>query len=230
MLNKILVPQGPTFRISLLQDLCVNMISETWVFNKEGTLAMKLVNVRAVDALFSDIASAFNKQHEDHAAMTEAAQKLKGVSGCAPTASLTACIGTLQQEHGASKVQVRMEGYSFSLIVKENKVPDKLKQVQQQVGELSRSTKRLLARKTRLQEMICSMLQSQTQLEEKIRTTNPVYLDQVRLEGNLRENLQKIRLAKELSEQYDEAARSVLREMAQLAGLTLEAAPEIGTE
>lgn len=123
-----------------------------------------------------------------------------------------------------------MEGYSFSLIVKEKKVPDKLKQVQQQVGELSRSTQCVLARKTLLQEMICLVLQSQTQLEERIKTVNLEYLDQVRLEGNLRENIQKISLAKELSEQYNEAARNVLREMAQLAGLMLEGASEIGTE
>ena len=127
-------------------------------------------------------------------------------------------------------MQVHVEGYSFSLVVKEKKVPDKLKQVQQQVGELSRSTKRVLARKTILQEMICSVLQNQTQLEERIKTSNPEYLDQVRLEGNLRENIEKISLAKELSERYDEAARSVLREMAELAGLMLEGAPEIGTE
>lgn len=123
-----------------------------------------------------------------------------------------------------------MEGYSFSLIVKEKKVPDKLKQVQQQVGELSRSTQCVLARKTLLQEMIFLVLQSQTQLEERIKTVNLEYLDQVRLEGNLRENIQKISLAKELSEQYNEAARNVLREMAQLAGLMLEGASEIGTE
>ena len=61
---------------------------------------MKLVNVRAVDTLFSDIANAFNKQHDDHSAMMKAAQKLKEVSGCAPTASLTACIETVQREHG----------------------------------------------------------------------------------------------------------------------------------
>lgn len=127
-------------------------------------------------------------------------------------------------------MQVRVEGYSFSLIVEENKLPEKLQQVQQQVGELSRSTKSVLARNTRLQEMIRSMLQSQAELEERIKTANPEYLDQVRLEGNLRENIQKISLAKELSEQYDEAARSVVREMAQLAGLVLEAAPEMGTK
>lgn len=123
-----------------------------------------------------------------------------------------------------------MEGYTFSLIVKEKEVPDKLKQVQQQVGELSRSTKCVLDRKAILQEMICSVLQRQAELEERIKTTNPEYLDQVRLESNLRENILKLSLAKQLSEQYDEAARSVLRAMAQLAGLMLEEAPEIGTE
>lgn len=122
-------------------------------------------------------------------------------------------------------MQVHVEGYSFFLLVKDKKVPDKLKQAQQQVGELSRSTKCVLARKTRLQEMILSLLQSQAQLEERIKTSNPEYLDQVRLEGNLRENIEKISLAKELSEQYDEAARSILREMAQLAGLNPEGAP-----
>ncbi|XP_069728650.1 uncharacterized protein [Phaenicophaeus curvirostris] len=200
------------------------------VFNKKGTLTMKLVNVRAIDTLFSDLAKTFNKQHDDYSAMMKAAQKLKEVSGCAPTASLTACIEAMQQEHGAYRVQMHMEGYSFSLIVKEKKVPDKLKQVQQQVGELSRSTKRVLARKTILQEMIFFVLQSQTQLEERIKTANTEYLDQVRLEDNLRENIQKISLAKELSEQYDGAARNVLRGMAQLAGLVLEGASEIGTE
>lgn len=61
---------------------------------------MKLVNVCAVDTRFSDIAKTFNKQHNDHSAMMRAAQKLKEVSGCAPTATLTACIDTIQREHG----------------------------------------------------------------------------------------------------------------------------------
>ncbi|XP_064378871.1 uncharacterized protein LOC112982445 isoform X2 [Dromaius novaehollandiae] len=191
------------------------------VFSKEGTLTMKLVNVLAMDTLFSDIAQAFNKQHEDHSAMKKAAQKLKELSGCAPTAGLAACVEQAQREHGAREVQVHMEGYSFSLIVKERKVPDKLQRVQQQMEELSNSTKRVLATETALQEMICSVLENQTQLAERIKSANPEYLDQVRLEANLRENIQKISLAKELSEEYSEGAKSILREMAQLAGLTL---------
>lgn len=64
---------------------------------------MKLVNVPAIDNLFSDIANTFNKQHDDHSAMKKAAQKLKEVSGCAPSASLKACIETVQQEHGKQR-------------------------------------------------------------------------------------------------------------------------------
>lgn len=61
---------------------------------------MKLVNVRAVDTSFSDIASTFNQQHDDHSAMMKAAQKLKEVSGCAPTAGLAACMEAVRREHG----------------------------------------------------------------------------------------------------------------------------------
>ncbi|XP_064891104.1 uncharacterized protein LOC110365798 isoform X3 [Columba livia] len=149
------------------------------LFNKEGTLTMKLVNVRAIDTLFSDVAEAFNEQHGDHSEMLRAARGLREVCGCAPTAALTACMDTLRHEHGASKVQVHVEGYSFSLVVKEKQVPEKLKRVQRHMGELSRSTKRVLARTTTLREMICSMLQNQNELEERIKTANPEYLNQV---------------------------------------------------
>ncbi|XP_039356459.1 uncharacterized protein LOC120382984 isoform X2 [Mauremys reevesii] len=69
------------------------------VFSKEGTLTMKLVNVLEIDMLFSDIAETFNKQHGDHWAMKEAIQRLKEVSGCAPTNSLAACIENIKQQH-----------------------------------------------------------------------------------------------------------------------------------
>lgn len=38
--------------------------------------------------------------------------------------------------------------------------------------------------------MICLMLQSQAQLEEKTKAATPEYLEQVRQEGNLSENTQ----------------------------------------
>ncbi|XP_034646454.1 uncharacterized protein LOC117887822 [Trachemys scripta elegans] len=191
------------------------------VFSKEGTLTMKLVNVLQIDTLFSDIAETFNKQHGDHWAMKEAIQRLKEVSGCAPTNSLAACIENIKQEHGACNVQVHMEGYRFSLVAEEKEVPEKLEQAQRQVGELNHATKCVLATEMKLQEMVHSVLQRQSQLEETVKAANPEYLDQVCLEVNLRENFQKVSLAKDLSKQYGEDASRVLKEMARLAGLTL---------
>ncbi|KAM7146123.1 uncharacterized protein RBU57_014690 [Macrochelys suwanniensis] len=191
------------------------------VFSKEGTLTMKLVNVLEIDTLFSAIAETFNKQHGDHWAMKEAIQRLKEVSGCAPTNTLAACIENIKQEHGACNVQVHMKGYRFSLVAEGKEVPEKLEQAQRQVGELNHATKCVIAMEMKLQEMVRSVLQSQSQLEETVKAANPEYLDQVRLEVNLRENFQKVSLAKELSKQYGEDASRVLKEMAQLAGLTL---------
>lgn len=75
------------------------------IFSKEGTLALTLVNVCAISACFSDSAETFDKQHSSHpantlhlSAMMKAAQKLREASGCAPTASLTAFMETMQQE------------------------------------------------------------------------------------------------------------------------------------
>lgn len=73
--------------------------------------------------------------------------------------------------------------------------------------------------------MVCSVLQNQAQLEERIQTANPAYLDQVWVGDNQRENIQELSLAKELSQQYTEATRSILRESAQLAGLRLQGDP-----
>lgn len=73
--------------------------------------------------------------------------------------------------------------------------------------------------------MVCSVLQNQAQLEERIQTANPEYLDQVWVGDNQRENIQELSLAKELSQQYTEAARSILRESAQLASLHLQGDP-----
>ncbi|XP_006129214.2 uncharacterized protein LOC102460359 isoform X1 [Pelodiscus sinensis] len=191
------------------------------VFSKEGNLTMKLVNVLEIDTLFSDIAETFNKQHGDHWAMKEAIQRLKEDSGCAPTSSLTTCIEHIKQKYGTCKAQVQMEGYTFSLVAEEKEVPEKLEQAQRQVGELNHATKRVIATEMKLQEMVLSVLQSQKQLEETVKAANPEYLDQVRLNVNLRENFQKVSVAKELAKQYGEDASKVMKEMAQLAGLTL---------
>lgn len=114
-----------------------------------------------------------------------------------------------------------MEGYRFWLTVREKEFPEKLSQAEQQVQELDRATKGVISTKTKLQEMISCVLQSQDKMVEKVKVANIEYLDFIRLEGNLRENLEKMRLAKQLSKQYVEEANNVLREMSKSVSLSI---------
>lgn len=113
-----------------------------------------------------------------------------------------------------------MEGYRFWLTAKKKEVPKKLKQALQQVGELNRATMGVISTKTQLQEMICSVLQSQDTMAERARNANCEYLDWIRIQGNLRENIEKISLVKKLLKKYAEEANNVLSEMSKSANLT----------
>ncbi|XP_063152607.1 uncharacterized protein LOC134492367 [Candoia aspera] len=188
-------------------------------FSKETPLTMKRVNVPEIDALFNSIAETFNEQQDDCLTLREAIQNLKNSYGCSPASSLSVCIEKILQEHSAYNVQVCMEGYRFWLDVGMQEVPEKLKQTQQQVGKLNFATKGIVS--TTIQEMIHSIHQSQDNLMEKVKDSSPEYLDWVRLESNLKENIEKINQAQKFSEQYKEEANCVLMDMAKLANLTL---------
>ncbi|XP_061477765.1 uncharacterized protein LOC133382115 isoform X2 [Rhineura floridana] len=191
------------------------------VLFQEKPFTVKRVYVTDIDTLFTNIIEAFNKQQADCLAIRAAIQDLKETSCCSPVSSLSVCIEKIQQEHSAYNVQVHMEGYRFWLDSREKDVPEKLEWAQQQVGELNRATKGVISTETKLQEMISLVLQSQEMLVERVKVTNPEYLDQIRLERNLRENIEKISLAKQFSKQYREEANSVLVEISKSANLTL---------
>nr|XP_033817540.1 uncharacterized protein LOC117368221 isoform X2 [Geotrypetes seraphini] len=191
---------------------------------KDGEISMRMVNVASIDEQFSDITDIFNKQQEQHAAMKESIQDLKKSYDCTSNCSLAGCMEAVKREHGDQDVKVCMEGYNFSLRVKDEKedvVPAKLEQAKVYVQKLSRAAKLIISTETKLQEMMYSMLQSKSQLSERVKQENPEYLDQVRLEGNLEENFQKIDQIKKLSKLYEEEAKHVLTEMAKLAGVSL---------
>uniref|UniRef100_A0A6J0TEN6 Uncharacterized protein n=1 Tax=Pogona vitticeps TaxID=103695 RepID=A0A6J0TEN6_9SAUR len=189
--------------------------------NKEKPLKMKRVSMPKIDTLFTNIAETFNKQQGDCVALREAIQGLKETFCCSPASSLSVCIEKIQQEHRACNVQVQMEGYRFWLAMRQKDVPEKLKWAQQQVGELNRATLGVISVETKLQEMIQSVLQSQDKLMEKVKAANPEYLDQIRVEGNLQENIQEMCLAQQFSKQYTEEAKNVLKEMSNSVGFTL---------
>ncbi|XP_015276920.1 PREDICTED: uncharacterized protein LOC107119010 [Gekko japonicus] len=188
---------------------------------KGETLSFKCVNVPEVDTIFADIAKTFNKSQEDYWAIQKAIQSLKESYSCSSACNLSVCIEKIQQENSDCGVQVHMEGYRFWLTAKRKEVPKKLKQALQQVGELNRATIGVLSTKTQLQEMICSVLQRQDKMAERARDENCEYLDWIRLQGNLRENIEKINLVKKHSKKYVEEANHVLSEMSKSADLTV---------
>ncbi|XP_030062476.1 uncharacterized protein LOC115472371 isoform X2 [Microcaecilia unicolor] len=185
---------------------------------------MRVVNMPTIDKQFSDITDIFNEQQEHHLTMEESIRELKKSYDCTSNCSLIGCIEAIKREHGDWDVKVCMEGYNFSLWVqdeKEDMVPAKLEQARVQVQKLSRATKLIISTETKLQEMLYAVLQNKSQLSERVKKANPEYLDQVRLEGNLQENFQKIDQIKKLSRLYEEDAKRVLTEMAEQAGVSL---------
>ncbi|XP_026557500.1 uncharacterized protein LOC113436989 [Pseudonaja textilis] len=188
-------------------------------FTKGTPLTMKRVNVPEFDALFNSIAETFNKQQDHCLSLREAIQTLRNSYDCSPVSSLSVCMEKILQEHSAYNVQVCIEGYRFWLDVGVEEVPQKLKQTQQQVRKLNFATKGIVS--TTIEEMIYSVHQCQDSLMEKVKDSSPEYLDWVRLESNLKENIEKINQAQKCSEEYREAANDVLLNMAKSANLTL---------
>ncbi|KAJ1129301.1 hypothetical protein NDU88_007672 [Pleurodeles waltl] len=197
-------------------------VSDPEDFLKDQKLIVKLVDIPDVDKLFSDIADTFNEQREHHLSMGESIRELQGVCRCAANSSLKSCIEKLQMDNGDCDVQLQMKGYNFSLHVKNGEdVPENLEQAQVQVEKLSKATRLILANETKLQEMIRSVLHSKSQLSESLKQRQLAYLDQVRVEANLDDNFVKVGLVQQKSRQYLEEAKSILKEVAELSGLTL---------
>ncbi|XP_078510405.1 uncharacterized protein LOC144770051 isoform X2 [Lissotriton helveticus] len=189
---------------------------------KDQKLTMKVVDIADVDKLFSDIADTFNEQRQHHLMMGDSIRELQAVCNCAANSSLKSCIEKLQMDNGDYDVQLQMKGYNFSLHVKNDEdVPENLEQAQVQVEKLSRATKLILANETKLQEMIRSVLHSKSQLSENLKQRQLAYLDQVRVEANLEDNILKVGLVQQKSRQYQEEAKSILKEVAELTGLAL---------
>ncbi|XP_075436209.1 uncharacterized protein LOC142472889 isoform X2 [Ascaphus truei] len=189
--------------------------------NKHEKLVLKNVNVTEIDQMFADITDTYNKQLELHQGMEDAITKLADTSHSPPSCLPGAYIEVLKKEHDDCDIKVKIEGYNFSLLVNAAAVPENLKQAQEHMKNMSRATKGIIGNQTKLQEMIFSMLQSKTQMADRIKQGNPGYLDQVRLQDNLEENIQKIDQAKQLSKQYAEGANNVLRNIAEIAGVSL---------
>ncbi|XP_041434619.1 uncharacterized protein XB5729910.S isoform X2 [Xenopus laevis] len=180
---------------------------------------MKHVNVPSIDNQFAEIGNLYNDQVEHHETMTHCISDLANISHS--STDLVTCIQRLQEKYYDYDLKVLMEGYNFSLLVKtENEVPEDLNQAQEIIKKLSRASKLLISNQTRLGQMMFTVLQLQNKVDMKssITEANTVYLDQVRLNENLEENLQKTDKARQLSKEYEEEANKVIRELAKISG------------
>ncbi|KAL7826868.1 hypothetical protein AOLI_G00320770 [Acnodon oligacanthus] len=191
----------------------------------------------------------FNKQQEHYECMEEKRKTLMYRYRCSVDDSLSDCLKKMKDEHGEAQalgellkdellppdgssssqagnqdthqVKLQMKGYDFTLVVMpEDEVPDKLKWTQENVSELCKAAKAVVAVGTKLQEMINWLLKAEESLTAQVREAAETHQEQKRLGGNLQENLREARRAKELSPRYREEAGKLLNEAALLSGVT----------
>ncbi|KAI1902534.1 hypothetical protein AGOR_G00045740 [Albula goreensis] len=156
---------------------------------QNGRLFAKLTGVPELDGHFADIAETFNQQHEHYVAMTAALRVLRESYGCSNRNGLSECLHKMQEKQNAVQLRLQMKGYDFALVVSDA-VPAELQQAQEQIGALCRAVKAIMAAGPRLQGMVSWVLQEEQHLAQRVKEGSPGYQDQLRVEANLRENLQ----------------------------------------
>ncbi|XP_077314801.1 uncharacterized protein LOC143935066 [Lithobates pipiens] len=189
------------------------------VLEKGQMLLVKKVDVPEYDEKFSEIAELYNKQVEHHNIMNHCLAQLNNVSG---SHNLGSCIETLKTQYSSFDPKIKMEGYNFSLTTQTTEnLPEALQESQELVTQLSRAVKLLMSTQTKLGGMVFSVPQDKSEMESKIKEVNTGYLDQIRLVENLQENTRNIDKAKKHSKEYEEEARSLLTEIANISGISL---------
>lgn len=121
---------------------------------------------------------------------------------------------------GTHQVIFHMKGYDFSLaVVPNDEVPGKLRNTQDNIRVLSQTSKAIVSAGTKLQEMIGWLTKSEEQLANRVLKEAPAYQEQLRLEDNLKENLQECRRVRDQSAAYREEAGKIHNEAALLSGV-----------
>lgn len=125
------------------------------------------------------------------------------------------------------RISLRIKGYDFLLDVtplkstgenEEEPMPPHLQLAQGEIKVVSDSAKATVSKGTGLQEMISWLLRSQGQMAEQVKRDATTFQEQGRLSGNLEENMNEARRAKEMSMEYRKQAGEVFTEVAQIAG------------
>lgn len=124
---------------------------------------------------------------------------------------------------GAYSPSLQMKGYDFSLVLPPPRgpVPKRLQETQQRVRAICLAAKAIAETSTKLQEMIDWVLHCKAEFAQQVGNAAQTYLDQRRVEANLRENMEEVQRARDLSQRYRQEAGDLMREVDQLSDVNL---------
>ncbi|KAJ8273928.1 hypothetical protein GJAV_G00107030 [Gymnothorax javanicus] len=180
---------------------------------KKGRFVPKMVGVPELDQHFADISETFNQQQGHYEGMTEALRLLGECYGRPEGNSLSQILQSIREKHNGAQVSLQMQGYDLTLLVS-GEGSAGLQQAQEHVSTLAQAAKAVVAAGPRLQSVIGWVLQGEEQMVTQVRMANPSFQEQLRVESNLRENVQAARWAGELSARYRHEAGALLTEAA----------------
>ncbi|KAI7799231.1 hypothetical protein IRJ41_020606, partial [Triplophysa rosa] len=188
---------------------------------KTGSFTARHVDVPDLDLRFKDVAETFNKQQENYKQMKEMLRCISHRYQLSTNDSLSQCLKKMKEEHDQPYISLEVKGYDFTLVVRsEAEIPDRLKRTQEDITELSKAAKGVMSVGTKLQEMIDSLLQAEEGITRQVEEAQSSHQERKRLVDNLKENLREAKRAKELSPKYRNEAGDLLKEVAQLSGIT----------
>ncbi|XP_055075647.1 uncharacterized protein [Misgurnus anguillicaudatus] len=188
---------------------------------KTGSFTARHVGVPDLDQRFKDISETFNKQQGQYQHMKEKLQRISDRYKLSTNDSMSQCLKKIKEEHDQSVISLEVKGYDFTLVVRsEAEIPDKLKRTQMNITELCKAAKGVMSGGTKLQEMIDSVLQDEESITKQVEDATSSHQERKRLVDNLKENLKEARRAKELSPKYRNEAGDLIKEVAQLSGIT----------
>ncbi|XP_048849423.1 uncharacterized protein si:ch73-345f18.3 [Brienomyrus brachyistius] len=188
---------------------------------KRTRMTPKRMGVPEIDQAFVDIAETFNRQQEHYKTMTECLTDLRGRYRCSHGDGLSVCMRNIRDEHTAYSPSLQMKGYDFSLVLPPGPVPKRLQETQQRLRAICLAAKAITETSTKLQEMIDWVLQCEAEFAQQVGNAALTYLDQRRVEANLRQNMEEARRARDLSQKYRHEAGDLMKEVAQLSGVNL---------
>ncbi|CAL1584544.1 unnamed protein product [Knipowitschia caucasica] len=197
---------------------------------RRGKLMMRRVGVPDLDQRFLDVAETFNEQQHRFETTVHLLLNLQKRYACAHggTLALTNILKKIRDEHDADyRISMRLKGYDFSLCVIQTSsegtkdaepLPYHLKRAIDEFKDISESAKAIIAKGTTLQELIGWLLRSKDHMDEQVKVAADTFQEQGRLSENLKENMNEVERAKELSMEYRQKAGELFIEAADIAG------------